>query len=98
MVTAVGVRCLFHGPSTEIVSGVGLCTCIPFKRTVLVKDLIRSIIHCKMSEVQTIWGVVAHWLIRRLSSEGSRVRIPLYSRHIGTLGKSFTRIACGASA
>src|SRR6218665_144892 len=28
---------------------------------------------------------------RRLSSGGSRVRIPLYSRHVVTLGKSFTR-------
>ena len=40
-------------------------------------------------------GVVAHWLILRLSPEGPWVRIPL-CRHVGTVRKSFTR--SGASA
>ena len=35
-------------------------------------------------------GMVAHWEIRRLSSEGCGFK-SCYSRHIGTMGKSFTR-------
>src|SRR6218665_1785747 len=36
------------------------------------------------------WGVVAHWLSRRVSSEGSWFDFH-YSHHVGTLGKSFAR-------
>ena len=39
-----------------------------------------------------VWDVVAHWQIRHLSPERSQVRIPWHSsRHVRTLGKSFTR-------
>ena len=44
------------------------------------------------------WDVMVPWLSRLLSTGGSWVRLPLYSRHIGTLGKSFTCSCLCASA
>ena len=43
-------------------------------------------------------ALVAHWLCRRLSSEGSSVRLPLYSLETLQWASPSLTVACGASA
>ena len=48
--------------------------------------------------VYAYWGMMAHWYSRCLSTERSRVRIPLYSRHVGILASPSLAVACSTSA